>query len=150
MALKLQPFTAMDSDNKQEKCSRMFPALNWTDIEPLNSFRTDNGLLYYIHRLTNETYTWNCISSTWTIPPVYKEIKLVEFARMFPALRWTDMKPFGAIQANNGRINYVHGPTNMTYVWDMFSKTWTTNVLASMATHTPNLTSCKIQNIIPN
>jgi hypothetical protein len=147
MALKLQPFTAKDSDDKQEQFARMFPTLNWTDMKPLDSFRTDNGLLYYIHRPTNETYTWNCISSTWTIPLVYKDIKLVEFARMFPTLHWTDMKPLGAVQSNNGLINYIHGPTNMTYVWDMFSKTWTTNGLASMAT---DLTSWKIQNIIPN
>jgi hypothetical protein len=59
-------YFTIHSEVKNILFNEKFPNLSFCDLKKLNDYTsTDDGCIYYKHKLTNNIYSWNYITKRW-------------------------------------------------------------------------------------
>jgi len=63
---KVDVYFTIHSEVKNILFNEKFPNLSFCDLKKLNDYTsTDDGCIYYKHKLTNNIYSWNYITKRW-------------------------------------------------------------------------------------
>jgi hypothetical protein len=63
---KINAYFKINLELKNVLFDEKYPDLSFNDLKKLNDYRsTDEGCIYYKHKLTNNIYSWNYMIKKW-------------------------------------------------------------------------------------